>query len=452
MSYIRQISNRFNRFGERSRKSILNIFLSFGAKGITIIIQLMIVPLTINYVNPTQYGIWLSLSSIISWIGFFDLGLGNGMRNKFAESIAKNEKELAHQYVSTTYFTIGGIVLCLFLIISLLNQFVSWATVLNVDQAYTLELRKVFGVLSVFFCLNMVVKLFSTLLTADQRPGIASIINVVGQALSLFAIYILTKVSDGSLLNLALFYSGIPTVSLLCWSLVAFSFTRYRQYAPHYKSFRPSLIKNILNIGIQFFVIYLCIIAIFQIINVAISRELGPEAVTQYNIAYKYFNIVYSIMVIVITPFWSAFTDAYYKNDIKWMMRVKTILERFWLLSVLVVIFMVIIADLFYKLWIGNEVHIDKFLSVGLAVYILVQCYSAIYMNMINGIGAVRLQLIVYLVFAFVSYPVMIYSCRYFGLLGILISPTLCYLVQSILAKIQLEKLLRGNSQGIWAR
>lgn len=82
-----QLKERYKQMGDRSRKSINNIILSFGAKGITIITQLLIVPLTINYVNTTKYGIWLTLSSIIAWIGLFDLGFGIGMRSKVTEAI-----------------------------------------------------------------------------------------------------------------------------------------------------------------------------------------------------------------------------------------------------------------------------------------------------------------------------------------------------------------------------
>ena len=175
-----ELKKRYNQMGGRSKKSIINIILSFGAKGITIITQLLIVPLTINYVNPTKYGIWLTLSSIIAWIGFFDLGFGNGMRNKVAESKAKGNIELARQYVSTTYFAIGSMVFILLLVVQGINLFISWPSVLKVDAAYLEELRKVFSILAAFFCLNMVVKLFNSLLTADQKPGLVSCIGVVG--------------------------------------------------------------------------------------------------------------------------------------------------------------------------------------------------------------------------------------------------------------------------------
>ena len=45
-----------------------NIIASFFLKCISILVSLQVVPLTITYINPTKYGIWLTLSSIIAWL------------------------------------------------------------------------------------------------------------------------------------------------------------------------------------------------------------------------------------------------------------------------------------------------------------------------------------------------------------------------------------------------
>ncbi len=50
-----------------------NILFSFILKGISIIISFLLVPLTIDYLNPSEYGIWLTLSSILGWINLFDI-------------------------------------------------------------------------------------------------------------------------------------------------------------------------------------------------------------------------------------------------------------------------------------------------------------------------------------------------------------------------------------------
>ena len=89
-------------------------------------------------------------------------------------------------------------------------------------------------------------------------------------------------------------------------------------------------------------------------------------------------------------------------------------------------------------------------LTIGMAVFLLVQSIGAVYAHLINGVGTIRIQLIVYVVFAVISWPLMQYSCRLYGLVGILVAPSLVYIVQAILGKIQIEKILNKTNTGIW--
>lgn len=436
----------------RSKEVMRNILISFISKGIAGICSLLVVPLTINYVNPTQYGIWLTLSSIIGWVVFFDLGLGNGFRNKFAEAKTKGDIELARQYVSTTYLSLSIIVLFLLIIVGVSNLFLNWPSILNVDDSYLLELRNVCAIVSFFFCINLVVSLFSTVLTADQKPGWADMLNAAGHVLSLIVIYLLTISSEGSLLNLALYYSGVPTILIFVCSVYAFKFTHYKEVAPRMKSVRINLVSSITNLGFQFFFISVSLIFIFQIMNIVISRELGPDAVTEYNIAYKYLYNLTILVVIIITPFWSAFTDAYYKSDFQWMERSIKKLETIWLLSVLGSIVMILLADFFYEIWIGKDVQVHLSTTISIAIYITIFNIGHIYMYLINGIGTIRIQLIIYLVIALMAWPLMVLSCRLFGLPGVVIVPSMAILLQAVFGKIQISKIIHGHAHGLWMK
>ncbi len=436
----------------RSKEAAKNIMISFIARGLSMVCSLLLVPITINYVNPTRYGIWLTLSSIIGWILLFDFGLGNGLRNRFAEAKAKGDVLLMRQYVSTTYFTLSVIMLALFVIISIANMFINWSSILNVDPSYTEELRMVFGIVTLFFCINLVVNLFSTILTADQKPGLSSVLGAAGQFFSLLVVYILTLTTEGSLYNLALYYSGIPMLVVFLASIYAFKFTRYRACAPHFRSFRRQLVSSVTKLGMKFFVICLSMIFIFQVMNIIISRELGPDAVTEYNIAFKYFNILTTIILIVVTPFWSAFTDAYQKKDYQWMSSSIKKLETIWLLSVFAALIMVLVANPFYSIWVGDDVHIHMITTISIALYISLFNLGQIYMYMINGVGTVAIQLIIYLTFALIAWPLMVLSCRWFGLPGIVIIPSIVVLLQAVCGKIQIGKIIHNSAIGLWGR
>src|ERR1035437_4770240 len=89
----------FSKGHPRSLLAKKNIIASFIIKGVSIAISIVLVPLTINYINTSRYGIWLTLSSIVVWLSFFDIGFGYGLRNKFAVALAENKEELARIYV-----------------------------------------------------------------------------------------------------------------------------------------------------------------------------------------------------------------------------------------------------------------------------------------------------------------------------------------------------------------
>lgn len=449
---ISKLRKRLSFSSERSKLAIKNIVASFILKITSIITSLLVVPLTIDYVDGTQYGIWLTISSIVGWANFFDLGLSNGLKNKFAEAKAKNNILLAREYLSTTYVFITILMTLLFGLIWLMNNHLNLASILNVSQDYRLVLHNVFIILAFFFCMNMIVNTFVKMLEADQRPAIASAIAGIGQVLSLAMIYILTKTTQGSLINLATYFSGIPIITMLVASVIMFLFTRYRKYAPSIRLFKPFLIKDLLQLGLKFFFIYLCLIVIFQLMNIVLSRECGALSVTQYNISYKYFSIVYMAFMIIVAPMWAAFTDAYTKKDFQWMRNVLVKFEKSIKWVALFCVILLFVSGFSFKIWIGDSVEIGFILSLGTMVYVFTQILGGLYMHLINGIGAVQIQFLIYLLFALISYPLMTFSCRLAGPVGIIFIPTIVYLFQAIVGRKQIWLIINQKASGIWLK
>src|SRR5690606_15983103 len=125
------LTQKLNQGQGRTVKAKKNILGSVFIRGASIAISLVMVPLTIEYVNPTQYGIWLVLSSIVGWFSFFNIGLTHGLRNKFAEAKAKGEDGDAQMYVSTTYATLAIIFGLVWLIFLIVNPFLDWVAILD---------------------------------------------------------------------------------------------------------------------------------------------------------------------------------------------------------------------------------------------------------------------------------------------------------------------------------
>ena len=447
---ISQIKNRLLSGSERTILIKKNILASSLLKVISIVISLIIVPATINYVNAERYGIWLTLSSIIAWLSYFDFGFAHGFRNRFAEAVAKDDHCLARKYVSTTYVVLAILFLAIMIITSIINRHIEWSNILNVSLCLNGELRAVFQILIIFFCINIVAQVFCTMLMANQRPASSAAITTVGSLISLISIIILTYTTTGSLEYLAIAFSGIPCLFTIIISIIVFSSGKYKKYAPSFKHIDFSLTKDIIGMGGQFFLIMMCMLLIFQFTNIIISRELGPESVTLYNVTYKIFSIVEMVAMIILTPIWSAYTDAYTRKDFDWMKRSALKLEKIGLISFPALVLLTITSPFLFKIWLGDEVNTSIYVSIAIAFFTFCKIMGAIYMHQLNGTGKVRIQLITYAIIAIFAIPAMIYSCRQWGLVGVVIIPSLAFFMQFVICRIQLNKIINQTAIGLW--
>jgi len=246
------MSDFFTKGHQRTIEAKKTIAVSIFIKGISILISLVLVPLTINYVNPTQYGIWLTLSTIIVWFGFFDIGLGNGLRNRFAELKATGNFEMARIYVSTTYAVLTIIFSIVWILFFMVNLFLDWSKILNAPAQMATELSNLAIIVISFFSLQIIFKTISTVLLADQKPAKSTILDMSGQLIALAVIFILTKTTVGSLLYLGIVFGLIPVVVLIIYSLFSYN-NQYRQFSPSLKYIRFSRINDILGLGFKFF-------------------------------------------------------------------------------------------------------------------------------------------------------------------------------------------------------
>lgn len=442
-----------NRVLSGSDRTILvkkNILISSILRIINILISLIVVPVTINYINAERYGIWLTISSIIAWLSYFDLGFAHGFRNRFAEAVANDKHLLARKFVSTTYALLTLIFSIMMVVTSVANRLVNWSHILNVEYGLNTELRAVFQVLIFFFCINIVAEVFSTMLTASQRPAATTAIKTAGNLMSLIAIIILTHTTRGSLEYLAIAFSGIPCLLTITISIVAFNKGRYKKYAPSIKFIDFSLTKSIIGMGGQFFLIMMCMLLIFQFTNIIIARELGAESVTLYNVTYKLFHIVEMIVMIVLAPIWSAYTDAYVRQDFEWMKRCSSKLEMMGVMTLPALVLLTIISPVIFTIWLGDSVKTSFYVSAAIAFFIFSKIMGAIYMYQLNGTGKVRIQLVTYTLIAIFALPIMIQSCRHWGLIGIIVVPSIAFIAQFFVCRIQLNKIINQKATGIW--
>lgn len=428
-----------------------NIVGSLFVKGCSIIISLLIVPLTLGYVSSDLYGIWLTLSSIIMWLNFFDIGFTLGLKNKLTEAIALGDMQRGKVLVSTTYFMMIAIFIPLCILLEMIIPHINWASFLNVTGNYNPDIIKTLHILAACLCVQMIVNVLTAVLAAYQKVALSSAFPVIGNFISLFIILLLTKYCPPSLSLLALAISTIPIFVIIIASFILFS-SSFKAVAPSWNFVKKKQIKDLFNLGSKFFLIQAQIVVLYQCTNILISNLSGPSDVTSYNIAYKYITISMMILTIIMAPLWPAFTEAYTKNDYSWMKNVYNKMCKLWGGLTVIVILMIIVSPIVYQLWIGEKAHVPLIMTVLIGIYTIVHSWDIIQVNMINGVGAIKLQTYITLIGLIVHIPLSLFLGRYVSCYGVIISMIVINMIYSTTFTIQIRKILNKTAKGLWLK
>jgi O-antigen/teichoic acid export membrane protein len=454
LNTIAFINSKLNKGQERSVKAKKNIIASFFLKGSSIVISIILVPLAINYVSVSQYGIWLTLSSIVVWFSFFDIGLTQGLRNKFAEAIAKGENELAQIYVSTTYAILAIICTSLWIIFLFANQFLDWSRILKVPENMQNEVSILALMVFSYFCLQFVLKIINTLLIANQQPALSSFLTILGNFLSLLCIFILVKTTHGSLIKLGAVFCFAPLVVLFLGSIFFFR-KSYKRFKPSFSKVHFKYAKGLFNLGVIFFIIQAAGIVQYQTANFIIARNFTTSDVTSYNIVYKYFGMLQMLFGIFLMPFWSASTEAYFKKDITWIKKSVKKYNQLMIFMFIAGCIMLYFSKPLYDLWLGKgKVDITFYLSLFGFIYFMTTMLADTYVSFLNGINALRIQFIACLFSPFVYIGVALLLIKYYrlGPFSLFIASIICNFNGLFLAPLQYHMIVNKKKKGIWIR
>lgn len=448
---IRQLKEKFLAKDARGKKVQKNIIVIIILQGISVLTSFLLVPLTIDYVSASEYGIWLTISSIVGWFSLVDIGMGSGLKNKLTEALAQNDIILAKKYVSTTYISLGVFVTLIFSILLAVTCFIDWAVILNQPDSMKSMLTETMFIVVAFFAMRMIVSLISMILTAHMLPAASTAINTASNLLTLIVILILTELIPGDLRVLALVLSGIPVLIYILVTIILFS-KKYKNISPSWKYFDKREMKSLLNLGVGFFFIKISMILLFQTSNIIIIHWFTNEDVVVYNVAYKLFSVAFIMFDMLVQPYWTAFTDAWVKKDNEWIQDSIAKLLRIWKVISLCCIIVLLLSPIIYKIWIGDSVHIPFILSAVMCLYFICRCYGGTYNMFINGTGKIRIQSITLAIMTLLYFPLAYFLAKILniGLIAIPLSLIATDIYSLFIARIHYKRLLSNSATGLW--
>lgn len=422
---------------QRTKNYFLQLKSSVIYKILGIVVSFVSIPLMIKYLGNEQYGIWSTILGIFSWIVLFDIGIGNGVRNKLAESLAKENKEEAQKYVSTGYISIGILSISLLVLFNIVAYFINWQIVFNTIIVTNSELYLAVSLAGSFLIVNFWLSLINQISNGLQKSQVVVFNQFLSNLLSLFFVFILYKFTEASLIKLILFYGFSLLISNFL--VTYWIFKNYEFIIPKVKYFSKEYIKSITSLGFKFFIIQIAVVIIFTTDKIMITQLFGPEYVTNYDVVFKLFSIITIGHSLILAPLWSACSDAYHRGDIEWIKNSLSRQLQFFILIISGTIVLTFIAKYIIVFWIGKDFIIDDSLIYAMAVFVIVSTWNNIFGFILGGLNYIRLGAYSTVLTAILNIPISYYYAKIldFGVSGIVMGTAISILISALCSPIQ---------------
>ncbi len=412
------------------------------SKGVSILAVFLITPLTLTYLGQEQYGLWIMLYSMITWLTLFDLGIANGLMNALSEAYGKGEKILAREYVSVAFYGLTCLSILIGVLYFLLNQWIDWGKMLNVTNTELIHEFNVAATIAVLlFAFMFPLGIAGKIYISHQLGEINNYWGIVSTVAGLLGIFIAILI-NGGLSGMVIGLSGCQFLT----SLVS-SYWVYTQKLPHLSPimhFKRKSIRRVFGSGFDYFLAQIAALLLFQSGPIIIARNLGPEQVAAFQIAWMLFYYTAIPQQLVGPNIWAAIGEADAKKDTGW---IKTILGRYLKVSICIgfpsILVLCVGYDFLTKFWLGAAPKSDIFLIFWMAIWasqiILLQPFTAV----LGGAGQYKLFSRINFVVALSVICVANLAVNKFGTAGVIaaiaIGNGMLVVVAAVLVKMHID-------------
>lgn len=434
----------------RLRRLVHGALSAFAGKGTSLLVSLITLPITIRYLGPVKYGIWITISTTVLMLGVLDLGIASTLTNYIAKANATDDREMARDYYATAFYITVAIAGLLAVLGYGVWLRVSWGRLFGVpDPMLARQAGLCVGIAVIFFLLNLPLSLAGRIFSGYQQVQISNYFAMIGSVLSFFAIVLGIK-ARFTIVGLMVLFCGAALTGNLCLNL--WLLLRDRPWIrPRLSSVRGALIRDLFGEGSRFFVLQLSGLVVFNSDNLVITHYLGAAEVTPYSVTGRLMSFAVTLQTLLIPVLWPAFSDAFHRGDLPWLRRTYNRVASLTLFIVSMVAFTFALAGRWIiRLWATPAAVPSRSLLWVMAFWVLIMVVSTNQSCLLAATQRIGLQAITSAMAAAFNLAASIYLVRSLGSVGVVLGSIASYLIFVIVPQgWEVRKVLAGRDSEV---
>lgn len=229
----------------RTQKVLRNSMAMTLATSLTLLMGFVVIPIAINRVGLTLYGVWVILSGVLGYFSLFDLGVGGTFVTQLAMAATREDRRGVRQVITIS--------LLLYALMAVLLSPVGFYVAPHLGSWFHLGtqhqrlVQSLFWWVYTYLFISQAFNVFPSLLVGLQRLRLVSLISVTTQVVN-YAVLLVALANHWGLYSFIL-------ANYLSWGAATLFYMvltgRWLRSVPWHNPFRlsPGLLKTMLSFG-----------------------------------------------------------------------------------------------------------------------------------------------------------------------------------------------------------
>jgi len=415
-------------------------------RGLTLLINVITLPLTLRYLGGFEYGIWVTVSTSVVMFSVLDLGIANTLNNFIAEAYAEDDREKAQRYFATAFWITIAIVAALLPVAYLVWHLIDWGAVFHVtNPVMRHSCAECVAFAGGCFLLSLPLTLAGRVMSGYQQVHLANYFSMINSVSGLAAI-LSTVLLHGSLVTLMALYSSAMLVGPLSLNLWL-CFWQRPWIKPLPSKVTQGIIRRLFGQGVLFFIMQMTTLIALNSDNLVITHYIGASAVTPYSVAWKLTQYATLFQGLLIPSLWPAFTEAYHKRQLDWVNKTYRSVRRKTLTGAAVAGLLIGLCGPFaIRLWLGAATVPGRELVWLMVLFAFVMSATNNQALLLTATGRLRIEATAAVLAAIVNLALSIYLVKVMGVEGVILGTIVSFLSVMIIPQAwEVRRVLAGR-------
>ena len=373
------------------------VVASYANTGVGMVTNFVAIPIYLKYLGREEYGLWMTISGVVLYLGFLNFGITQATENHFGAAVVRQNREEQSRVLSTGFWWYLSIVSGAILIVAAVEPLLPLQALIKGADGLVATTRRVFLVTSACYLLELPFRIFPGCLRNIGKIDVQQWLGAA-QALAKVIVAFGYLALGGSIVGL------IVAISVTNIAFYAASYVIMRRELPHLslgvRHFDSSLRKDMAGPSFFFFLLQVSGAICVSTDAVVISSKLGTEQVTPYSIAQRIGTLAIALVTTISTNFGPSFLRAYSKGALT---ELSALFKRAMLISIGVgsalTAVLLLAGPWFIPFWVGDKNY------VGFLPYLLIMAFVLMQMvlNPCDRLLTITGNHRTYAVFAFIE-------------------------------------------------